>query len=68
MFLLLGDEYHSDSKFDKAIEAFSNYKIMMASNNETDKVNLKDADRKIVMCNNAKLFVANPVAVKIENM
>ncbi|MES2761168.1 MAG: OmpA family protein [Bacteroidota bacterium] len=65
---LLGDAYHIHSKFDKAITAYHAYQNEMRINNKTDKDNLKDAERKIDMCNTAKSLVGNPVRVKIENM
>jgi tetratricopeptide (TPR) repeat protein len=37
VFMLLGDEYQRNSKFDKAINAYNNYKSEMAENNEKIK-------------------------------
>jgi outer membrane protein OmpA-like peptidoglycan-associated protein len=68
VFKILGEEYHSNSKFDKAIFSFQKYKTEMEINNEKDEKNLKETERFIAMCNTAKVFVANPVNVKIENI
>lgn len=64
----LGDAYHIDSQFDKAIDAYRKYIAVMAENRETDKDLLAEANRKIDMCTTAKLLVANPVKVKIRNL
>ncbi|MCD6017300.1 MAG: hypothetical protein K0S53_421 [Bacteroidetes bacterium] len=64
---LLGDAYHIHSQFDKAIQSYENYKREMQFNNQKDE-DLKDATRKMMMCNTAKKLVANPVRIKIENM
>jgi outer membrane protein OmpA-like peptidoglycan-associated protein len=67
-FKKLGEEYHSNTKLDLAIESFEKYKSQMTLNNEKDEKNLKETDRFIAMCRTAKTFVANPVKVKIENL
>jgi outer membrane protein OmpA-like peptidoglycan-associated protein len=65
---LLGDAYHIHSKFDKAIQSYENYRREMLFYKKKDAENLKDANRKMVMCQIAKKLVASPVKVKIENM
>ena len=65
---ILGDAYHFHSKFEKAIQCYENYRREMLFYKINDAVNLKDADRKIAMCQIAKKLVASPVRVKIENM
>jgi len=65
---ILGDEYHSLSKFDKAIASYEKYKSTMVAEKEHDKENIKDTDRKIQMCITAKYLVAHPVKVQIDNM
>ncbi len=65
---LLGDAYHIHSEFDKAIDTYETYKEKLIVYKQRDKVNLKDADRKIEMCNTAKELMAIPINVKIENM
>ncbi|CAN5822518.1 OmpA family protein [soil metagenome] len=64
----LGDAYHLDYQFDKAIEAYNNFIKVMADNKNTDKVLLSATNRKIEMCKTGKSLVANPVKVKIENL
>jgi outer membrane protein OmpA-like peptidoglycan-associated protein len=65
---LLGDAYHIHSEFNKAIQSYETYKHELNAHKKTDKANLKDADRKIEMCNTALELTATPVRVKIENM
>ncbi len=65
---LLGDAYHIHSEFDKAIQSYENYRREMLFYKQKDAENLKDANRKIVMCQIAKKLVSSPVKVKIENM
>lgn len=65
---ILGDEYHSHSKFESAITAYERYKNELFINKVKDDKVLKEVDRSIAMCNNAIGFIANPVKVKIENM
>jgi outer membrane protein OmpA-like peptidoglycan-associated protein len=64
----LGDAYHLDYQFDKAIEAYGKFINVMAENKNTDKVLLSATNRKIEMCKTGKSLVANPVKVKIENL
>ncbi len=65
---LLGDAYHIHSKFDQAIVSYERYKKELLFYKYKDSENLKDANRKIEMCNTAKELVAIPINVKIENM
>ncbi len=64
----LGDAYHLDYQFDKAIVAYEKFIAVMAANNNTDKSLLDATNRKIAMCNTGKNLVAHPVKVKIENL
>jgi hypothetical protein len=64
----LGDAYHLDYQFDKAIDAYGKFINVMADNKQTDKVLLSATNRKIEMCKTGKSLVANPVTVKIENL
>jgi outer membrane protein OmpA-like peptidoglycan-associated protein/Tol biopolymer transport system component len=64
----LGDAYHLNYQFDKAIETYQKYIAVMAENNNTDKVLLTETNRKIEMCKTGILLVANPVKIKIKNM
>lgn len=65
---LLGDAYHSHSKFDLAILSYQMYLKKNKIGGQSDQLNVSDAQRKMEMCNTAKELIANPVKVKIENM
>ena len=64
----LGDAYHLNYQFDKAIEAYEKFIALMASDKNTNKILLDEANHKIEMCKNGKLLVANPVRLKIANL
>jgi len=64
----LGDAYHLNYQFDRAIEVYGEFIDHMTKNRNTDKILIDEANRKIEMCNNGKLLMANPVKVKIENL
>ncbi|HTA81797.1 MAG TPA: OmpA family protein [Bacteroidia bacterium] len=64
----LGDAYHLNYQFEEAIEVYKKYIAEMAENKNTDKALLDEANRKIEMCKTAKILVASPVKVKIENL
>lgn len=64
----LGDAYHLNYQFDKAILAYEKYISVMAENKHTEKKQLLEAGRKIEMCKVAKVLVANPIAVKLQNL
>lgn len=64
----LGDAYHLNYEFDKAVEAYNKYIAVMDQNNATDKTLLADTRRKIEMCITGKRLVAAPVKIKIENL
>jgi len=64
----LGDVYHLNYQFDKAIESYNNYIAVMAANKDTDKKILAETNRKIEMCKTGKYLVAAPVKIKIENL
>ncbi len=65
---LLGDAYHTHSKFDKAINTYNLYRQQMVKYHKSDKENEKEAARKIEMCNTAKELMVTPVRLKVENM
>lgn len=65
---LLGDAYHLNNEFDKALEAYEKFIAVMAENNNTDKEILAETDRKIRMCKTGKILVAAPTKVKIETL
>ncbi len=64
----LGDAYHLNYQFDKAIETYEKYISVMAEKNNTDATLLTEANQKINMCKTGKLLVDNPVPMKIENL
>lgn len=64
----LGDAYHWNYDFDKAIVAYRKYISVMEQNNATDKTLLSETTRKIEMCNVGKRLVANPTKIKIQNL
>src|ERR1035438_3555578 len=64
-FYYLGRAYMIDYKIDDAIKYFDKFKYYLTEN---DKDLLKDVNREIEMCYNAKKLMANPVNIKIENL
>ncbi|MDQ3047922.1 MAG: hypothetical protein M3R27_10270, partial [Bacteroidota bacterium] len=66
-FKLLGDAYHLNNEFDKAIVAYENY-IAAAGNKNSSKAVIEMAKRKIEMCKVGKVLMANPVKLKIQNL
>jgi len=64
----LGDAYHLNYKFDKAIVAYEKYIAIMAENKSTDEQLLKETNRKIEMCKTGIRLVASPLKIKIETL
>jgi len=64
---ILGDAYHLNYEFDKAIIAYDKFILLTSENNHTKNV-LAETKRKIEMCKTAKILVADPVKLKIENL
>ncbi len=64
----LGDAYHLNYQFDKAIEMYKRYISTMAEDERTDPVLLAETKRKIEMCTTALLLVAHPVKSIIQNL
>jgi outer membrane protein OmpA-like peptidoglycan-associated protein len=64
---LLGDAYHLNSDFDRAITVYKKYRQLVIGN-RINSVNAKEITRKIEMCLTGKELRANPVEVKIANM
>ena len=64
-FYYLGRAYLIDYKIPDAIKYFEKFKYYLTEN---DKDLLKDVNREIEMCYNAKKLMANPVNIKIENL
>jgi outer membrane protein OmpA-like peptidoglycan-associated protein len=64
-FYQLAHAYHLNYQLDYAISSFQKFKTFIA---ETDKNMLNNIDHQIEMCNNAKIMVASPVTIKIDNL
>ena len=64
----LGDAYHLNYQFDKAIQAYEKYESVMAENKSGDKAILAETERKIQMCKTGKQLVASPLHVKIQSL
>jgi outer membrane protein OmpA-like peptidoglycan-associated protein/tetratricopeptide (TPR) repeat protein len=65
-FVYLGDAYHLDYKFDKAIAAYEKFKTLAKDKIYSDT--LKQVERKIEMNNTAKRLVELPVNFDIKNL
>ena len=63
--LYLGQAYQLHRMWDKAIEEYNVYKKNIP---ESDDINQKILNKKIVECNNGKELEKKPLKVKIENM
>jgi outer membrane protein OmpA-like peptidoglycan-associated protein/tetratricopeptide (TPR) repeat protein len=64
----LGDAYHLNYQFDKAIESYEKFIAIMLENKNKDKDLIAETNRKIEMCKNGKVLVATPVRLKIQNL
>ncbi|MDQ3190858.1 MAG: OmpA family protein [Bacteroidota bacterium] len=64
----LGDAYHLDYQFDKAIAMYEKFKSVMDEQKFMDKGILIETNRKIEECKSGKHLVSLPLKVKIENM
>lgn len=64
-YYLLGRAYHFANKFDDAIKMYNKYKEIASKGNAQ---NVKDADREIEFCYNAKELVKFPLNVTFENL
>ncbi|MDI1355283.1 MAG: OmpA family protein [bacterium] len=64
----LGDAYHLNYQFDKALAAYSEYKAQLLKIGNSDSSLVRETDRKIDMCNNGKIYVAAPIKITIENL
>lgn len=67
-FKFLGDAYHLNNEFDKAIDAYQKFIAAMKDNKENDKVMLDETNRRIEMCKTGKILIASPVKLKIQNL
>lgn len=64
----LGDAYHLDYQFDKAIETYEKFKVVMRENKIVNKILIDETNRKIEMCKVGKRLVATPLKLKIKNL
>lgn len=64
-FKYLGDAYHLDYQFDKALEAYAKYLTVAGSRN---KEFIAETKRKMEMCKTGKILVASPIRLKIQNL
>ena len=64
----LGDAYHLDYQFDKAIIAYEKFITLLSENHNTDKLLHAETIHKIEMCKTGKSLLRDPVNVKIQNM
>ena len=65
---MLGDAYHLNYEFDKAIVAYNKFISLSNESKHSDKNIIAVTNRRIEMCNTAKILVATPVKLKIENL
>ena len=59
----LGQAYHLDNEFDRAIDCYTKYKAAVQSPWEREELQLR-----IEQCNNGKKIVKNPIRVFIDNL
>lgn len=64
----LGKAYHLNHKFDKAIVAYQDYKVIISKGPLKDKAKLKEMDLLIKNCYSGKEIIKNPVEAIIENL
>jgi outer membrane protein OmpA-like peptidoglycan-associated protein len=64
----LGDAYHINYQFDKAIEAYQKFIAVMVENKNMKEALLKEINRDIEMCKTGQRLVANPIKIKIKNL
>lgn len=64
----LGDAYHLDYQFDRAIEVYTNYISILKNESKSDMALKAETQHEIEMCMNGKQLVANPVKVSIKTL
>ncbi|MDA3910162.1 MAG: OmpA family protein [Bacteroidales bacterium] len=67
---LLGKSYHNNYKFEEAIDMLTEFinKYQSSGDDDFDKKIIAKAKRKIEECNSAKIMVASPTRVFIDNL
>jgi len=64
----LGDAYHLDYQFDKAIETYELFLSVLKTNKQTNQNYVNETMHEIEMCKAGKLLVANPVNIQITSL
>jgi outer membrane protein OmpA-like peptidoglycan-associated protein len=64
----LGDAYHLNYEFDKAIKTYEQFIAVMKQNKIEGKVVIAEAVQEIEMCKTGKILVASPINIKIETL
>jgi outer membrane protein OmpA-like peptidoglycan-associated protein/tetratricopeptide (TPR) repeat protein len=64
----LGVAYHYGLEFDKAIETYEKYKLLLKPNLEYTKDVTRIVNKYIANCHNAKELVKNPIKVDLQNL
>lgn len=64
-YLYLGNAYRVNNMLDKAIEAYNEYKKLLPL---SDNTGLNYVNHEIEACNEAKVFMANPVEIRKTNI
>ncbi len=74
-YFFLGKAYFFDSRFDQAISSFTHYKDLVNKfynvktlQGESKADIIKEINRQMSVCLNAKRFIANPVEIKLTNL
>jgi outer membrane protein OmpA-like peptidoglycan-associated protein len=65
---MLGEAYHLNYEFDKAIEHFKAYRDRLETKSATYAEEVKYVNKKIAECETAKQLAANPIRVFIDNL
>jgi outer membrane protein OmpA-like peptidoglycan-associated protein/Tol biopolymer transport system component len=66
-YMLLGEAYHLNYEFDKAIAAFGECKNLLDVNDKKYEENMRKIAKKITECETAKELIKNPVNAFIDN-
>ena len=64
----LGDAYHLNYQFTEALASYEIYILFLSKNTAVNKALIDDVNRKMEMCKTAKILVANPINIEINNL
>jgi outer membrane protein OmpA-like peptidoglycan-associated protein len=64
----LGDAYHLNSQFEEAIQSYETFKKSVTPQQHVSRELMKEVEKMIRHCNNARELVAHPADVKILNL